>query len=99
MTRFEPGDTVSFTYQGEEEHWIIGDVEEIRKGHEGNHLLVVRQGGPWSGSRYIVLSSYAEKVEKGNHDTTTSRHVDWVSLYQALNMDKAIQGNRTAFLN
>ena len=62
MNRFEPGNTVSFTYRGKEDHWIIGEVEEIRNGYEGDHLLVVRQGGPWSGDRYIVLSSYAEKV-------------------------------------
>ena len=55
---FEPGDTVRFTCGRE---WIVGEVEEIRRGHEGNHLLVVQQGGPWSSDRYIVLSSYAEK--------------------------------------
>ncbi len=58
-TRFEPGDTVRFTSKRD---WIIGEVEEIRRGHEGNHLLVVRQGGPWSGDRYMVLSSYADKL-------------------------------------
>ena len=63
MTRFEPGDTVSFTCQRD---WIVGEVEEIRRGHEGDHLLVVRQGGPWSGSRYMVLSSYAEKAGTGS---------------------------------
>ena len=37
-------------------------VEEIREGYEGNHLLVVRQGLPMIGCRYIVLSSYATMV-------------------------------------
>ncbi len=58
-TRFEPGDTVRFTSKRD---WIIGEVEEIRGGHEGDHLLVVRQGGPWSGDRYMVLSSYSDKL-------------------------------------
>ena len=78
MTGFEPGDTVSFTHNGEEAHWIVGEVEEIRKGHEGDHLLVVRQGGPWSGDRYVVLSSYAEQVEVESPNInvdSTSRHV------------------------
>ena len=57
---FQPGDTVSFTHEFKD--WIIGEVEEIRRGHEGNHLLVVRQGNSWTGSRYIVLSSYAKLV-------------------------------------
>ena len=65
MTRFEPGDTVSFTHG---EHWIVGEVDEVRRGHQGDNLLVVRQGGPWSGSRYIVLSSYAQEVGKGSSD-------------------------------
>ena len=47
MERFQPGDT---------------EVEEIREGFEGNHLLVVRQGLPILGCRYIVLSSYATMV-------------------------------------
>tara|TARA_Y100000588_G_scaffold159708_2_gene173690 strand:+ start:1153 stop:1311 length:159 start_codon:yes stop_codon:yes gene_type:complete len=50
---FQPGDTVSFTH--EHTHWIVGEVEEIRRGFEGNHLLIVRQGNQWTGSRYIVL--------------------------------------------
>ena len=68
MIRFEPGDTVSFTHESD---WMIGEVEEIRKGHEGDNLLVVRQGGPWSGSRYIVLSSYVEKVGEDSGEGQT----------------------------
>ena len=71
MTGFKPGDAVSFTYRGKQEHWIVGEVEEIRKGHDGDHLLVVRQGGPWSGDRYVVLSSYADKVAS----TRTRDHI------------------------
>ena len=41
---------------------VIGRVEEIREGFEGNHLLVVRQGLPMIGCRYIVLSIYATMV-------------------------------------
>ncbi|SVB61631.1 uncharacterized protein METZ01_LOCUS214485, partial [marine metagenome] len=37
-------------------------VEEVRRGHEGNHVLVVRQRDAWSGERFFVLSSYAELV-------------------------------------
>ena len=58
MELFQPGDTVRFTCGRD---WIVGEVEEVRKGFEGNHLLVVRQGNKWTGERYIVLSSYAEK--------------------------------------
>ena len=68
MTGLKPGDTVGFTYNGEEAHWIVGEVEEIRKGHEGDHVLVVRQGGPWSGDRYVVLSSYVKQVGTENRD-------------------------------
>ena len=56
MERFQPGDTVRFTCSRDE---IVGKVEEIRQGYEGNHLLVVRQGMPVIGSRFIVLSSCA----------------------------------------
>ena len=56
----QPGDTVSFTH--DRKHWIIGEIEEIRRGFEGNHILVVRQGNTWTGSRYLVLSSYAKLV-------------------------------------
>ena len=59
MSQFQPGDTARFTSKRD---WIIGEVEEVRRGYMGDHLLVIRQGGPWTGSRYIVLSSYAEKV-------------------------------------
>ena len=59
MIHLEPGDTVRFTSKRD---WVIGEVEEVRRGHEGNHLLVVRQGGPWSGDRYMVLSSYVDKL-------------------------------------
>ncbi len=59
MERFQPGDTVRFTSSQDE---IIGRVEEIREGFEGNHLLIVRQGLPIVGSRFIVLSSYATMV-------------------------------------
>ena len=57
MTPFQLGDTVRFTCS---KHWIVGRVEEIRQGFEGNFLLVVRQGIPLTGSRFVVLSSYAE---------------------------------------
>ncbi len=99
MTGFEPGDTVSFTHNGDEAHWIVGEVEEIRKGHEGDHVLVVRQGGPWSGDRYVVLSSYVEQVGTESRDANvdlTSRHV---SPDRALNMGKATQDGMTVFLN
>jgi len=43
--------------------FIIGEVEEIRRGHKGDHLLVVRVGNRWSGEKHIVLSSYAELVK------------------------------------
>ncbi len=66
MSRFEPGNTVRFTHQ---QDLIIGEVEEIRRGFEGDHVLVVRQGGPWSGDRYMVLSSYVEKI--GSHTAET----------------------------
>jgi hypothetical protein len=59
MTRFEPGDRVRFTCSRD---LIDGEVEEVRRGHEGNHVLVVRRGDVWSGERYVVLSSYAELV-------------------------------------
>ena len=59
MTQFQLGDTVRFTRS---KHWIVGKVEEIRQGFEGNFLLVVRQGIPLTGSRFVVLSSYAEKM-------------------------------------
>ena len=59
MTPFQLGDTVRFTCS---KHWIVGKVEEIRQGFEGNFLLVVRQGIPLTGSRFVVLSSYAEKM-------------------------------------
>jgi hypothetical protein len=59
MTRFEPGDRVRFTCSSD---LIDGEVEEVRRGHDGNHLLVVREGDEWSGDRYVVLSSYAEPV-------------------------------------
>jgi hypothetical protein len=59
MERFQPGDTVQFTSSRDE---IVGRVEEIREGYEGNHLLVVRQGLPVIGCRFIVLSSYARKM-------------------------------------
>ena len=59
MTRFAIGDRVRFTCRRD---LVEGEVEEIRRGHEGNHLLVVRQGAMWSGQRFIVLSSYAESV-------------------------------------
>ncbi len=54
MTRFEPSDTVHFASKGD---WIIGEVEddEVTKGPS-------TQGGPWSGDRYIVLSSCSEKL-------------------------------------
>ena len=87
MSRFEPGDTVTFTH---EKHWMIGEVEEIRQGHEGDNLLVVRQGGPWSGSRYVVLSSCVKKLfEKSGHT-----HID-----KELIMGEAFQGNMTELLN
>ena len=56
----QPGDTVSFTH--DREHRIIGEIEEVRRGFEGNHILVVRQGNMWTGSRYLVLSSYVKLV-------------------------------------
>ena len=59
MDVFQPGDTVAFTCSSDR---IVGQVEEIRDGHEGNFLLVVRQGLPLLGSRYVVLSSYAKKL-------------------------------------
>ena len=59
MTPFQLGDTVRFTSS---RYWIVGKVEEIREGFEGNFLLVVRQGIPLTGSRFVVLSSYAEKM-------------------------------------
>lgn len=59
MTQFQPGDQVRFTCS---RSLIDGEVEEVRRGHEGNYLLVVRQGGEWSGVRYVVLSSYAERL-------------------------------------
>ena len=59
MERFQPGDTVRFTSSRDE---IVGRVEKIREGYEGNHLLVVRQGLPMICCRYIVLSSYATMV-------------------------------------
>ena len=59
MERFQPGDTVRFTC---EQDVIVGRIEEIREGYEGNHLLVVRQGLPIVGSRFIVLSSHAERL-------------------------------------
>jgi hypothetical protein len=40
-------------------------VEEIRRGYDGDHLLVVRQGQEWSRERFVVLSSYAERVPTG----------------------------------
>ena len=57
MDGFQPGIVVGFAC---ERDWVVGEVEEVRKGHEGDHLLVVRQGSQWSGQRYLVLSSYAE---------------------------------------
>ena len=84
MTRFKPGDTVSFTH---EKDWMIGEVEEIRRGHEGNNLLVVRQGGQWSGSRYIVLSSYAEKVRANIGQGTKSHDPDVASLLRPFEWD------------
>ncbi len=71
MTQFKPGDAVSFAH---EEHWMIGEVEEIRRGHEGDNLLIIRQGGPWSGSRYVVLSSRVEKLGEESEDAQFSRH-------------------------
>ena len=62
MARFEPGDSVGF---GAGMDWVIGEVEEVRKGHEGDHLLVVRAGSLWTGPRYVVLSSYAQRVGNG----------------------------------
>lgn len=59
MERFQHSDTVRFTSSRDE---IIGRVEKIHEGFEGNHLLVVRQGLPMIGCRYIVLSSYASMV-------------------------------------
>ena len=59
MNGFQPGIVVRFTC---ERAWVVGEVEEVRKGHEGDHLLVVRQGTQWSGRRYLVLSSYAEQM-------------------------------------
>lgn len=59
MTPFLLGDTVRFTCS---KHWIVGRVEEVRQEFEGNFLLVVRQGIPLTGSRFVVLSSYAEKM-------------------------------------
>ncbi len=56
----QSGDTVSFTH--ERKHWIIGEIEEITRRFEGNHILVVRQGNSWTGSRYLVLSNYAKLV-------------------------------------
>ena len=94
MIRFEPGDTVSFTHG---EDWMIGEVEEIRKGHEGDSLLVVRQGGPWSGSRYIVLSSYVEKVGEDigeGHSSTKGHDPEVGSLLQAFDWGGA---NSTKF--
>ena len=99
MTGLKPGDTVGFTYNGEEAHWIVGEVEEIRKGHEGDHVLVVRQGGPWSGDRYVVLSSYVEQIGRESREANvdlTSRHV---SPDRTLNMGKATQDGMTVFLN
>lgn len=60
MPRFDIGDLVCFTCERE---WITGGVVEIREGYKGNHLLVVRRGNPWTGDKYIVLSSYAEPVK------------------------------------
>ncbi len=62
MTRFEPGDKVSFASGTE---FRVAEVEEIRRGHDGDHLLVVREGQHGSGSQYVVLSSYAEKIAAG----------------------------------
>ena len=62
MTRFEPVDRVRFTSSRD---LIDGEVEEVRRGHEGNHVLVVRQRDAWSGERFFVLSSYAELVAQG----------------------------------
>ena len=99
MTRFEPGDAVSFTH---EKDWIIGEVEEIRQGHAGDDVLVVRQGGPWSGSRYVVLSSYVEKVSNGNHDAhfhSKHRLDKMVSIGPELISGNAFQGDITPLLN
>ena len=58
MEPFQPGDIAKFRSR---EDWVTGEVEEIKKGFEGDHLLFVRQGLPFLGEVYIVLSSYAEK--------------------------------------
>jgi hypothetical protein len=71
--KYSPGDTVSFTHHAEDEaHWIIGEVEQIRAGYQGDDLLVIRQGGPWSGDRYLVLSSYTESLATPKIETSTS---------------------------
>ena len=62
MTHFAPGDRVRFTCS---RHLIDGEVEEIRRGYDGDHLLGVRQGQEGSGERFVVLSSYAERVPTG----------------------------------
>ena len=59
MNGFQPGIMVRFT---SDRDWVVGEVEEVRKGFHGDHLLVVRCGSAWTGERYLVLSSYAEKV-------------------------------------
>ena len=59
MNSFQLGDAVRFTSSRD---LIVGRVEEIREGCDGNVLLIVRQGLPLFGSRFVVLSSYAEKL-------------------------------------
>ncbi len=60
MNSFQLGDTVRFTSSRD---LVVGRVEEIREGFDGNNLLVVRQGLPMFGPRFVVLSSYAEKLQ------------------------------------
>lgn len=54
------GDKVGF---GSNNSYLIGTVEEIRKGFQKDHLLVVNVGDPWEfGDKFVVLTSYAEPV-------------------------------------